>query len=118
MFYLVNIGDDNNNMCLSTFFNFSNFSTDVDYHVERCFPRKSGIKKITLPKVIFPPTTPQYTYTLGLDKYTVKEEHGGWDMNCEGEHGKFGFIYFPNKDVICMGSSMDNNGHRILDQEW
>ena len=33
-------------------------------------------------------------------------------MNCEGEHGKFVFIYVPNKDVICMGPSMGINGSR------
>lgn len=58
--------------------------------------------------VTFPPNT----YPLGLEKYTVKEEHDGSLMIFLGGHSQFRFIYVPNKDVISMDPSMGNNGTR------
>lgn len=78
--------------------------------MECSFLDKSGINKNNPSNNSFPPTTPPNTCPSILEKYMVKDEHGGLAMNCGGMQSQLGFTYVPNKDVIYNGPSMGNNG--------
>ena len=55
------------------------------------------------------PITGTYTVTLGSNTVTIRKGTGGWEWQCEDEHG--GLIGSPGWHPIGGGGADDGNGH-------